>query len=38
MVDEFLVNYLIIYIIAEKIIIEIIIDDFDSMKERRAQL
>jgi hypothetical protein len=39
--DDFLVNYLIVYIekeIVERFTIDIIIDDFYSMKERRAQL
>jgi hypothetical protein len=39
--DDFLVNYLIVYIekeIAERFTIDMIIDDFYSMKERRAQL
>ena len=39
--DDFLANYLIVYIekkIAEKFTIDIIINDFYSMKERRAQL
>jgi hypothetical protein len=41
MEDDFLANYLIVYIekeIAERFIIDMIIDDFYSMKERRAQL
>jgi len=41
MEDDFLTNYLIIYIekeIAERFTIDMIIDDFYSMKERRAQL
>ena len=39
--NDFLVNYLIVYIekeIAERFTIDMIIDDFYSMKERRAQL
>jgi len=39
--DDFLANYLIVYIekeIAERFTIDMIIDDFYSMKERRAQL
>jgi hypothetical protein len=39
MEDDFLANYLIIYIdkkIAERFTIDMIIDDFYSMKERRA--
>jgi hypothetical protein len=41
MEDDFLANYLIVYIekeIAERFIIDMIIDDFYFMKERRAQL
>jgi len=41
MKDDFLANYLIVYIekeIAERFTINMIIDDFYSMKERRAQL
>ena len=41
MEDDFLANYLIVYIkkeIAERFTIDMIIDDFHSMKERRAQL
>jgi len=41
MEDDFLANYLIVYIekeIAERFIIDMIIDDFYSMKERWAQL
>jgi len=41
MEDDFLANYLIIYIekeIVERFIIDMIIDYFYSMKERRAQL
>ena len=41
MEDDFLANYLIIYVekeIAERFTIDIIINDFYSMKERRAQL
>jgi len=41
MEDDFLANYLIVYIekeIAERFIIDMIIDDFYSMKERRVQL
>ena len=41
MEDDFFVNYLIVYIekdLDEKLIINIIIDDFYSMKEQRAQL
>jgi len=41
MEDDFLVNYLIVYIekkIAKKFTIDMIIDDFYSMKKRRAQL
>jgi hypothetical protein len=41
MEDDFLTNYLIVYIekeIAERFTIDMIIDDFYSMKERRAQL
>jgi hypothetical protein len=41
MEDDFLTNYLIVYIekeIAETFTIDMIIDDFYSMKERRAQL
>ena len=41
MEDDFLANYLIVYIekeIAERFPIDMIIDDFYSMKERRAQL
>ena len=41
MEDNFLANYLIIYIkkeIAERFTIDMIIDDFYSMKEQRAQL
>jgi hypothetical protein len=39
--NDFLANYLIVYIekeIAERFTIDMIIDDFYSMKERRAQL
>ena len=39
--DDFLANYLIVYIekeIAERFTIDMIIDDFYYMKERRAQL
>jgi hypothetical protein len=39
--DDFLANYLIVYIekeIAERFTIDMIIDDFYSMKKRRAQL
>jgi len=39
--DDFLANYLIVYIekeIAERFTIDMIIDDFYSIKERRAQL
>ena len=39
--DDFLANYLIIYIekeIAERFTIDMIIDDFYSMKERQTQL
>jgi len=39
--DDFLVNYLIVYIekeIAERFTIDMIIDEFYYMKERRAQL
>jgi hypothetical protein len=39
--DDFLANYLIIYIekeIAERFTIDMIVDDFYSMKERRTQL
>jgi hypothetical protein len=39
--DDFLANYLIVYIekeIAERFTSDMIIDDFYSMKERRAQL
>jgi hypothetical protein len=39
--NDFLVNYLIVYIekeIAERFTIDMIINDFYSMKERRAQL
>jgi len=41
MENDFLANYLIVYIekeIAERFTIDMIIDDFYSMKERRAQL
>jgi ribosomal protein L31E len=41
MKDDFLANYLIVYIekeITERFTIDMIIDDFYSMKERRAQL
>jgi len=41
MKDDFLANYLIVYIekeIDERFTIDMIIDDFYSMKERRAQL
>ena len=41
MEDDFLANYLIVYIekeIAERFTIDMIIDDFYSIKERRAQL
>jgi len=41
MEDDFLTNYLIVYIekeIAERFTIDMIIDDFYSMKEQRAQL
>ena len=41
MKDDFLVNYLIVYIekeIAERFTIDMIIDDFYFIKERRAQL
>jgi hypothetical protein len=41
MEDDFFANYLIVYIekeIVERFTIDIIIDDFYSMKERRAQL
>jgi len=40
MEDDFLANYLIVYIkkIAEKFTIDMIIDDFYSIKEQRAQL
>jgi hypothetical protein len=41
MEDDFLVNYFIVYIekeIAERFIIDMIMDDFYSIKERRAQL
>jgi hypothetical protein len=41
MEDDFLANYLIVYIkkeIAERFTIDMIIDDFYSMKEQRAQL
>jgi len=41
MEDDFLANYLIVYIekeIAERFTIDMIIDDLYSMKERRAQL
>jgi hypothetical protein len=41
MEDNFLANYLIVYIekeITERFTINMIIDDFYSMKERRAQL
>jgi len=41
MEDDFLVNYLIVYIekeIAERFTIDMIINDFYSMKERRARL
>jgi len=39
MEDDFLANYLIVYIekeIAKRVIIDMIIDDFYSIKERRA--
>jgi hypothetical protein len=39
--DDFLANYLIVYIekeIAERFTIDMIIDDFYSMKERQTQL
>jgi len=39
--NDFLLNYLIVYIekeIAERFTIDMIINDFYSMKERRAQL
>ena len=41
MKDDFLANYLIVYIvkeIAERFTIDMIIEDFYSMKERQAQL
>ena len=41
MEDDFLVNYLIVYIkkeIVERFVIDMIIDDFYFMKEQRAQL
>jgi hypothetical protein len=41
MEDDFLANYLIVYMekkIVERFTIDMIIDDFYSMKERRAQL
>jgi hypothetical protein len=41
MKDDFLANYLIVYIkkeIVERFTIDMIIDDFYSMKEQRAQL
>ena len=41
MEDDFLVNYLIVYIekeIPERFTIDMIIDDFYSLKEQRAQL
>jgi hypothetical protein len=41
MEDDFLANYLIVYIekeIAERFTIDMIIDNFYSMKQRRAQL
>jgi hypothetical protein len=41
MEDDFLANYLIVYIekeIAERFTIDMIIDDFYSMKERQTQL
>jgi hypothetical protein len=41
MEDDFLVNYLIVYIekaIVERFTIDMIIDDFYFMKERQAQL
>jgi len=39
MEDDFLANYFIVYIeIAERVIIDMIIDDFYSIKERRVQL
>jgi len=41
MEDDFLTNYLIVYIekeIAERFTIDMIIDDFYSMKEQQAQL
>ena len=41
MEDDFILNYLIVYIekeIAERFTIDMIIDDFYSMKERWAQL
>jgi len=41
MEDDFLANYLIVYIekeIAERFTIDMMIDDFYSMKEQRAQL
>ena len=40
MENDFLANYLIVYIEknAERFIIDMIIDDFYSMKKRRAQL
>jgi hypothetical protein len=41
MEDDFLANYLIVYVekeIAERFTIDMIIDDFYYMKERRAQL
>ena len=39
--DDFLINYLIVYIvkeIAERFTIDMIINDFNSMKERQVQL
>jgi hypothetical protein len=41
MEDDFLANYLIVYVekeIAERFTIDMIIDDFYSMEERQAQL
>jgi len=41
MEDDFLANYLIVYIekeIVERFTVDIIIDDFYSVKKRRAQL
>jgi hypothetical protein len=41
MKDDFLANYLIVYIekeIVERLTIDMIIDDFYSIKERRVQL